>query len=111
MKIYPAISPSLSGILSDDYLYFEGLSRPSEINIIRDAGSTQGNSVDVLEKYFNDVYNLFLRKLSAFAMFENTTSEDTLKLQALLQELVKVKELIEGVTSQQKKEINDKDLL
>lgn len=101
MKTYNIISPSIDGILSDDYLYFEGIHRPSEIYLVRDAGNNSYNNVskkniDVLEKYFNDIYNLLLRKLSAFATFEHVTNEDETKLQALLQELVKVKGLIVG---------------
>jgi hypothetical protein len=84
-------------MLSDDHIYFEGVSRPAEIYSIRDGGVTSGDNMDILEKYFNDVYNLFLRKLSSFAMFEHTTDEEAIKMQALLQELIKVKKLIEGL--------------
>jgi hypothetical protein len=111
MKTYSTITPSIIGVLSDDSLYFEGLNRPPEIYIIRDQGRVSGDSIDVLEKYFNDVYNLFLRKLSAFAGFEHAPDEETMKLQALLQELIKVKGLIEGATIYQKKETEGKNLL
>lgn len=97
MKTYTISSPYIDGVLSDDQLYFEGVSRPSEIYSIRDRGMTSYDDMDILEKYFNDIYNLFLRKLSSFAMFEHTTDEDAIKMQALLQELIKVKKLIEGV--------------
>ncbi|MEK7213645.1 MAG: hypothetical protein AAB637_00805 [Patescibacteria group bacterium] len=104
MKTYNIISPSLVGILSDDYLYFEGVSRPEEIYMIRDNNEDIFHkNIDVLEKYFNDVYNLLLRKLSAFATFEYITDEEETKLQALLQELIKVKKLIEGVTKNAEK--------
>lgn len=105
MKTYNIISPSLVGILSDDYLYFEGVSRPEEIYTIRDYNNEDifHRNIDVLEKYFNDVYNLFLRKLSAFATFEYMTDEEETKLQALLQELIKVKKLIEGVAKNAEK--------
>ena len=91
------ISPSIDGMLSDDHLYFEGVYRPSEIFTIRDGGIKTDSNIDVLEKYFNDIYNLFLRKLSSFAMYEHTSSEEATKMQALLQELIKVKKLIEGI--------------
>ena len=104
MKTYNIISPSLVGIRSDDYLYFEGVSRPEEIYMIRDNNEDIFHkNIDVLEKYFNDVYNLLLRKLSAFATFEYITDEEETKLQALLQELIKVKKLIEGVTKNAEK--------
>ncbi len=96
MKTYTITSPSLDGVLSDDHLYFEGIYRPSEMFTVRDQGLNSEDSVSVLEKYFNDIYNLFLRKLSSFAMFEHTNDEEAMKMQALLQELIKVKRLIEG---------------
>lgn len=97
MKTYTITSPSLDGVLSDDHMYFEGISRPSELFTVRDQGDTSYDSLSVLEKYFNDVYNLLLRKLSSFAMFEHTDDEEAMKMQALLQELIKVKKLIEGI--------------
>jgi hypothetical protein len=92
------MSPSLDGVLSDDHLYFEGVSRPAEIYTVRDQHIYTQDSLDVLEKYFNDIYNLFLRKLTNFAMFEYSDEESTMKIQALLQELIKVKKLIENAS-------------
>lgn len=97
MKIYNTVSPSIEGVISNDLLYFEGVNRPPIIFTIRDQGFVSDDNIDILEKYFNDIYNLFLRKLSSFAMFEQTNEEESTKLQALLQELIKVKKLIEGV--------------
>jgi hypothetical protein len=95
MKNYSLVMPSLDGLLSDDALYFEGVSRPAEYYIFRDTPSSTGDPV-ILERYSNDVYNLFLRKLSLFASDNNVGEEDSIKLQALLQELIKVKGLIAG---------------
>ncbi len=94
MKTYTITLPSLDGLLSDDNLYFEGINRPSEVYRFRDGNESPEDMVVVLEKYFNDVYNLFLRKLSTYAMFDKTDLEEELKMQALLQELIKVKKLI-----------------
>jgi hypothetical protein len=96
MRTYTITSPYIDGILSDDQIYFEGVNRPGEIYTIRDSGT--GYNIDILEKYFNDLYNLFLRKLSSFAMFENTDDEEVVKMQALLQELVKVKKMIQNAS-------------
>lgn len=108
---YSTVSPSIIGVLSDDNLYFDGLNRPAEVYVIRDGGDVTGNTIDVLEKYFNDVYNLFLRKLSAFASLDHASIEDTTKLQALLQELIKVRGLIEGAAQHMKKATKDTNLL
>lgn len=103
MKTYTLSSPSLDGVLSDDHLYFEGIRKPSQFYTIRDGGIPTEDDFDLLEKYFNDVYNLFLRKLSAFATYEFLGNEESLKLQALLQELIKVKELIRDRSSRGEK--------
>ena len=87
--------PSLDGLLSDDALYFEGVSRPAEYYVFRDAPSAATDPI-VLERYWNDVYNLFLRKLSSYANDADAKDEESVKLQALLQELIKVKALLSG---------------
>lgn len=94
MKEYNISSPFLAGLLTDDHLYFEGVSRPSEIYLIKDEGGATDKELEILEKYFNDVYNLFLRKISVFAILDKSSDEDSTKIQALLQELIKVKDLI-----------------
>lgn len=106
MKSYTLTIPNVHGVLSDDFLFFEGVSKPDNIGIIRDSKDITDDNIVLLERYFNDIYNLFLRKFSSFAMFENVVDEDTIKLQALLQELIKVKNII--VNS---KTVKDYDLL
>ena len=107
MKTYSINIPTIDGILSDDFIYFEGINRPNDIFILKDENNdTKNRNIDLLEKYFNDIYNLFLRKLSAFAMFESTNNEETIKMQALLQELIKVKNIIINTES-----YKDQDLL
>ena len=98
MKTYNIISPSLEGLLIDDELYFEGMRRPREFFILREnvirKDTIDSDSLDILEKYINDIHNLFLKKLSFFITEESVPVEESLKLQALLQEIVKVKDLI-----------------
>ena len=94
-KDYSLVSPCLDGLLSDDALYFEGVSRPAAYYALRDAPAGAGDPI-VLERYWNDVYNLFLRKISSFAAGDCAPEEESIKLQALLQELIKVKELLTG---------------
>ncbi len=96
MQNYIIKPPQISGVLSDDYLYFEGVFRPTELLVVNDAGIGD-NSREVLEKYFNDIYNLFLRKMSIFSSFEHSTDEEMIKIQALLQELVKVKKILQDL--------------
>lgn len=94
MKTYHL--PTISGVLSDDYLYFEGTSRPQAFFTLRDGAHVKdAHELLELERYWNDLYNLFLRKLTDFAGGP-VSDEESLKLQALLQELIKVKILIEN---------------
>ncbi len=94
MKTYSFSSPSLQGVLSDDHIYFEGVRKPSVFYSIQDGFRAEPDDIDLLEKYFNDIYNLLLRKLSLFATHEYLGDEETVKLQALLQEMIKVKNLM-----------------
>ncbi len=90
--------PNIYGILSDDHMFFEGVNRPSEIYSIRD-GINEKDNILILEKYLNDLYNLFLRKISTYVTIQTNIVEDSIKLQALLQEIIKVKDLIEKASS------------
>ena len=96
MNTYSIVSPSLDGVLSDDYIYFEGVRRPSELFTVRDSGIESEENKVILERYFNDIYNLFLRKLTHFTGNSPVNNEETLKMQGLLQEMIKVKGLIEN---------------
>ncbi len=88
--------------MSDDYLYFEGYARPASLFTLHDKSKDEKISkkedIVILDKYFNDLYNLFLRKLTTFAGNNPTSDEESVKLQALLQELIKVRNLIENST-------------
>lgn len=96
MKTYTPI-PTLSGVISDDYLFYEGTSRPQIFYTLSDGGEEKMSRDKILELegYWNDLYNLFLRKLTTFAGSNSSSDEEVLKLQALLQELIKTKSLIE----------------
>jgi hypothetical protein len=101
MREYQLISPSLDGILSHDTVSYEGLKRPTEI--IRAFDKPKNERIpdsitpekhQILQDYYNDLYGLFMRKMSQFMIEHEVSSEIELKLQALLQELIKVKKLL-----------------
>lgn len=100
MHPYTITSPSIDGLLTHDDLYFEGIKRPLAAFAVRDAPHDSASAailselITDLERYFNDVHQLFLKKLAEFSTNRFSSPEETLKLQALLQEIVKVKELI-----------------
>ncbi len=49
----------------------------------------------LLETYFNDIYHLFLNKLVKVTYESSITDGDALKLRQLLEEILKIKSLIQ----------------
>ncbi len=97
-----------SGILwtEDSFsLIFEGIRRPGFMGILRDsAKANSSEDIIILERYFSDIQNLFLKKLSAFAISDAVTEGESVQLRALLEEMIKVKQLIQ----QQALSVNDR---
>ena len=121
IRDYMLVSPSLDGILSHDTLSYEGIERPVEIiraldgparrKVARMSGGDdkkesddrKGDDVsvspltevehEVLEKYFHDLYGVFMKKLSQFVIAPDAQANDIVQLQAMLQEMIKVKSL------------------
>ncbi len=83
---------------------YEGLKRPVEVLRVLDGPSTRGSGghkkppteeqIKVLEEYFNDIYGVFMKKLSHFVVAATSKADDLVKLQALFQEMIKIKGLI-----------------
>lgn len=48
----------------------------------------------LLVGYFSDLYLVFMKKLSAFIVESESSPDDTVKLQAMLQEMIKVKKIL-----------------
>jgi len=101
IRDYMVTSPSLDGILSHDSISYDGLLRPTEI--IRAFDRPRDERIpdlvnpekrQILQDYFNDLYGLFMRKLSQFMTENEVSPEIELKLTAMLQELMKVKKLL-----------------
>ncbi len=111
MRDYQIISPSLEGVLNHDSLLYEGIKRPLELLKILDGPSTKASSKapklkyvhknieadrKVLSAYFHDLFSLFLKKFSYFMVSEDNASDETIKMQAMLQEIIKIKGLLAG---------------
>lgn len=110
MRDYQLISPSLEGVIRHDSIVYEGVERPEELLRIMDGPATRGldkrsKSADskpayseadqkIIEQYFHDIYGIFMKKLSHFVLESDIRDDESLKLQALLQELIKIKRLI-----------------
>ncbi len=115
MRDYQLISPSLDGILRHDSLVYDGIQRPGELQRFMDSPRTRGRSKDgahavsdktelvytdkerkIIESYFTDLYSVFIKKLSFFFVEDVERPDDDIKLQAMLQEMVKVKRILTG---------------
>ena len=111
MRDYQIVSPSLEGVLNHDSLLYEGIERPIEVMRIMDGPASKGRltkarieertrSIEeekkVLETYFQDLHGVFMKKFSHFVVETDFPSEDLIQLQAMLQEMIKVKGLIVG---------------
>lgn len=109
MRDYQIASPSLEGVLNHSSLLYEGIERPTELLRILDGPASKGidkcnpsrfdrkingDERRVLDDYFRDLYGIFIKKLSSFAVGDFSNSDEPIKLQAMLQEMIKVKRLI-----------------
>ncbi|MDE1975245.1 MAG: hypothetical protein KGI49_01905 [Patescibacteria group bacterium] len=100
MKDYQIVSPSLEGVLNHESVVYEGIKRPVEILRAMDGPAADPEAppepykAKVLERYFYDLYGVFMKKLSQFVLDPDPTDQETVKLRAMLQEMIKVKSLI-----------------
>jgi hypothetical protein len=98
MHDYKFTSPSLEGILTHSSVSYEGVTRPVEIFKVLDGPRNKAGDrpiseeeLKILGQYFQDLYEVFLKKFATEALY---VPSDALKLQAMLQELAKVKRLL-----------------
>lgn len=98
IRDYQIVSPSLEGVLSHDSIEYEGMRRPTSLLRALDAPSPgharKPEDQKVLEEYFHDLYGIFMKRLSYFIVESESRPDDSVKLQAMLQEMIKVKKLI-----------------
>jgi hypothetical protein len=109
MRDYQIASPSLEGVLNHDSLLYDGVKRPIELLRVLDGPASKGmdklrpakqdhkcteDERKILEDYFHDLYGIFMNKLSFFVVRSASDSDETVKLQAMLQEMIKVKRLM-----------------
>jgi len=84
------------GVVLGEEPTFEGIIRPATILVMGENAAKSPEDIAVLERYFNDIANLFQKKLSVFSSEGDTSKsgEDPAKLRSLLDEMIKVKMLI-----------------
>ncbi len=91
----------MTDILLHEELVFEGLRRPTSVRLFYESDETSSydrsdkDEAAILERYFSDIQNLFLKKFALFAGTDVTSEQETHKLRSLLEEMIKVKSLME----------------
>ncbi len=95
------VSPSLDGILSHESISYGGVHRPLELLRVYDGPASislyeHGPSEDreELQRYFGDLYSVFMKRFSGFIVDDSFSDEDVLTIQAMLQEIIKVKKIL-----------------
>jgi len=92
--------------LTHGSIAYEGLKRPVEILRVFDGPAAKGpyggkkpqktgDEQKILESYFHDLYGVFMKKLSHFVVDPEPSAENGVNLLALLQEMIKIKKLME----------------
>jgi hypothetical protein len=101
MYDYRFISPSLEGILTGSSITYEGVTRPVDVFRVLDGPSSKARKqmaseaeLKLMGQYFQDLHGVFLKKIAHFALETAYSAEEGLKLQAMLQEMIKVKKIL-----------------
>lgn len=106
---YPIVSPSLDGILTRESLLYEGVRRPIEILRVLDGPVADPNAPrpvhedKLLEQYFYDLYGVFMKRLSQFVLESDPADSEVVTMQAMLQEMIKVKKLMKECSAVSKR--------
>ncbi len=95
--------PSLDGILRQHSIAYGNIQRPVIIEKIFDRpfhdhkiNPNDAEGRKIIEDYFHDLYSIFLKKLSHFAIESNPAIDEPVKLTALFQEILKIKKLLDS---------------
>lgn len=102
IRDYQIVSPSLDGVLRHDSVIYDGVKRPIEITKILDKSSLHRSfnhsytleNCKVVEDYLRDLYGILIKRISGFVMDSNPPPDEAVKLQAMLQELIKMKKIL-----------------
>ena len=101
IRDYTIVSPSLDGVLNHESLVYDGVQRPVELLRVLDSPARRGTNRVLndeerrsLETYFQDLYGIFMKKVACFAVSGEVVSDEELKMQAMLQELFKLRKML-----------------
>lgn len=98
---YTLASPSLQGVLGHDCVTYGGFHRTEEIRSICDRPGTSGvrelrdpKKREAVERYLSDLYTVFVKRLTSYAMESEPTPHEDVALTAMLQEFIKIKNML-----------------
>lgn len=97
---YQLVSPSLDGIIRHGSTIYGDVERPHDIlrafdrPLRNESAKLSDEDREALKHYFDDLYGVLMKKLSLFAVAADAGTDEPMKLQAMLQELIKVKRII-----------------
>ena len=101
MRDYMIISPSVDGILAHDSILYGGIKRPTKLLRVYDSPakvslgkSGKNGDEQEIERYFGDLYGVFMTRFSQFVVDREVADDDTITMQAMLQEMIKVKKIL-----------------
>jgi hypothetical protein len=101
MREYRITSPSLDSLLAHESIRYDNIDRPNDTLRLYDGPAKislrdscdEGSRIE-LERYFSDLYGVFMKRFSNFVVSSNIDHSDTLTLLAMLQEMIKVKNIL-----------------
>ncbi len=108
MREYQIVSPSLDGILHHESVVYDGIHRPEALLRVMDRPRSTKHHLEsvyneqeqkIINQYFNDIYVVFMKKVSLFVTESDIKPDDELKLLALLQEMIKVKKIVAKISA------------
>lgn len=95
------MSPSVDGILAHDSILYGGVKRPTKLLRVYDSParislehSGKKGDKEEIERYFGDLHVVFMKRFSEFVVDREVVDEDTITMQAMLQEMIKVKKIL-----------------
>lgn len=101
MRDYMLVSPSLDGLLAHESIYYGGVKRPVELLRVYDSPARisleevgSNNDKEELQRYFVDLYSVFMKRFSGFVVDTDVGDDELITLQAMLQEMIKIKKIL-----------------
>lgn len=103
MSDYQITTPAIDGLVTNEYLEYEGIVRPWRALSVCDGndgikcgreGGEYIAGIATLERYLSDIQGLISKKIYDFGTSADFSNTEGMRLIALVQELIKVKRIL-----------------